>query len=185
MNASLPLAALLLAGSSIAGQYNAALVADDQRTLSIVTARGSFLAPRTHTGQQGFSDARLSPDRNLVGWLVLTENCCTSYPLPTGLVVFGHGKVIRSITDVPPIFDWRFQHGGAAVAYRQRLPHGASTIIYKLRRVADGKVLAVFECTPDEAGVPGQVAGFAFTDPVPEWVWPIAGDECPKRIAGS
>ncbi|MFZ6873645.1 hypothetical protein ACO0LF_16425 [Undibacterium sp. Di27W] len=162
--------------------YQAANLNDDHSQLNIVSKAGKFSAPLKEEGQLAFEQARVSASGNTLGWVAATNNCCTSYPLPTVLVIFRKGKVIRRFQEAPPIWQWSFAQGDTAVAYRQSYPHGISPIWYKLIRIADGKLLASFTCQPkyDEAHEP--VEGFQPTGPVPAWVKAIAR-ECPASAA--
>jgi hypothetical protein len=41
----------------------------------------------------------VAPDHQTVGWSVNMPNCCTSYPIPTTLVIWKSGKVVQQIRD--------------------------------------------------------------------------------------
>ena len=137
-------------------------------------------APRNEPDQQGFDEAHVSPDGHTVGWLVLEANCCTSYPLPTELVLFRDGHIVQRLTGRTVIWAWAFSPDGKAVAWRERTAHGASSILYSLRRVSDGHLLAEFDCDLKEGTPAGEEPGYVYDGKVPAWVWPIA-DECPSR----
>lgn len=183
MNTLAIVATLFLICSAHAVQFEAATLSESGDTLTLSTRSGAIPAPRTTSEQQGFSDAKVSSNRSLVGWLALTSNCCTSYPLPTSLVIFRDGRVVRSFVEAPPIWSWSFQEHNTAVAYRQEYPHGISPIIYKLRRISDGRSLGEFVCAPTEGNPPGTEPQYEYSLPVPSWVRPIAGG-CPPRQAG-
>jgi hypothetical protein len=172
--------ALMAPCIAVAGHYRGATLARDGTALVLHTDRGDIAAPRTDADQQGFDAPRVSPDGRTAGWLVLESNCCTSYPLPTSLVLFRDGAVLHRFGEGMAIWAWAFDAGGQAVAYRQRAPHGASTIVYTLRRVADGRLLGEFDCLPREDTPEGQPVPYAYEGKVPDWVWPIA-EECPSR----
>jgi hypothetical protein len=179
------LVTLLWVAPSLAGEYQSATVAQDMSFVAIATQSGEIHAPRTLDDQQGFSDALVSPNGSLVGWLALVGNCCTSYPLPMALVIFRHGQVIRTISEKQPIFHWSFVRQGTAVAYQQTFPHGLVPYFYKLRRISDGKLLEEFDCRPKETEV-GTPAEYENDGPVPPWVWPLAElSDCPVRAHGS
>jgi len=167
-------AACTVTAAAHAASFSAAVSSDDNRVLTIDSTEGPFAAPTTQPGQEGFAQPRVSDDGRFVGWLALQANCCTSYPIPLTLVILGEGNILRRFDAAPPIWDWAFHDHGAAVAYRQRPTHGSSWVMYELRRVDDGKLLAHFECDPDSTAGSKVTAAIR----VPSWVLPIAR-ECP------
>ena len=171
---------LLLTGPALADHYRSASLAPDRTTLTLHTDHGTVAAPRNEPDQEGFDEPRIAPDRHTVGWLMLEENCCTSYPLPTELVLFRDGHIVRRFTGDTAIWAWTFSPDGKAVAWRERTAHGASSIVYHLRRVEDGKELARFVCELKTDTPSAGASDFVYQGRVPEWVWPIA-EECPTR----
>jgi hypothetical protein len=178
----LALSAMTIGIAHAAETYTSATINADSTTLTIQSRHGAIKAPYSLPDQQGFRDATISSDGQMVGWLAETANCCTSYPLPTALVIYRNGMIIRTFEDTPPIFDWTFVPAQRAVAYRQQWAHGASPGLYSLHRIADGKQLGEFTCFPKDQ-FPDLPEHDATDEPVPDWVWPIAGD-CPVRAAG-
>jgi len=177
----LPLLVLaLLSRPAAAERFRSVTLAPDRATLVLHTSHGDVQAPRTDPDQQGFDEPHVSADGHTVGWLVLEANCCTSYPLPTSLVLYRDGKPLRRFAEGMAIWAWSFARKGHAVAYRQRAPHGISTVVYTLRDIDDGKPLAEFDCYPREDATAGQPPSYTYDGQVPEWVWPIA-EECPTR----
>jgi hypothetical protein len=164
------------------GNYQSVRITADQHSLTITQAGKEIPAPMTEPDQQGFQDAQISGDAQMLGWLALTKNCCTSYPLPTSLVIFKNGKLLRRFEDVPPIWQWQFAFDNTAVAYRQAYLHGWLPITYKLRSLKDGKLLATFICMPNENKKDDTAPDYLFKTPVPVWVKAIA-DECPVTEA--
>jgi hypothetical protein len=163
---------LLITVPAMATRYLGASVGSGG--LSLHTDGGNQSAPYLDHAQQGFADPWPSPDGRMVGWLVLERTCCESYPLPTSLVLFRDGRVVRRISDGLVILAWSFARNGKAVAYRESTAHFETAIVYKLRRVADGHVLDEFACEAK----PGKP--WTFHGKVPDWVWPIVGD-CPGK----
>jgi hypothetical protein len=170
-----PLRLLPLLLLAVAAQtYSAAVLSTDEQTLTLVTPNGRARAPKTQPDQVGFTSAQLSADHQLAGWLTLVPNCCTSYPIPSTLVIVRNGKVVQQFREELPIFRWAFSAGSTAVAYQGSTVHGCAAIFYKLRRISDGKTLGTFECNCESGGA---------RLPVPEWVWPVAW-ECPEQQEG-
>ncbi|MCH8619326.1 hypothetical protein [Undibacterium sp. TS12] len=176
---SLPLMFITIPVSAMEMRYQTVSISADQQVLTIRDSKGSSSAPVTEEDQVGFQSAALSADHKSAGWLALTKNCCTSYPIPTALLILRNGKIIRRFDEVPPVWAWRFVGDGSSVAYRQSTVHGSSVIAYTLRRVVDGKILARFTCMPNDTTSNNPDAPeFLMSGPVPAWVRPVA-HECP------
>ncbi|NLR74288.1 hypothetical protein [Leeia aquatica] len=142
----------------------------DQAQLSYVQDGHRIAAPRWVNEQQGVAQARVSREGRMIGWLVLTPNCCTSYPLPTALVVqWGHQH--RVMREGQAIWRWSFGRQPGTVVYVTDLPHGPTAAHYYLRRVVDGKLLAEFDC---------REATSRHTPPIlPDWVR-LVDKACPE-----
>lgn len=171
---------LLIAAPALADHFRGVTLAADGVTLVLHTDRGDIAAPRNEPDQQGFAEPHVSPDGRVVGWLVLEAPCCASYPLPTELVLFRNGHIVRRFAGHTVIWGWAFSPDGKAVAWRERTAHGTSSILYSLRRISDGHVLAGFACVLKQGTPAGQAPAYVHDGKVPPWVWPIA-DECPSR----
>jgi hypothetical protein len=59
--------------------------------------------------QVGYDQVKVSPDRQLVGWVGLYQHCCTSYPIPRELSLYGNDHLLSKIlgNDLP-IWEWDF-----------------------------------------------------------------------------
>jgi hypothetical protein len=66
---------------------------------------------------------QIAGDKRTVGWSVLVENCCTSYPIPTSVVIMVAGKK-TVITPGMMIFEWHFEARGERVAMLIGPVHG-------------------------------------------------------------
>jgi hypothetical protein len=172
---------LLATAPALADHYRSATLAPDRSALTLHTDHGERAAPRNDPNQQGFDDPHISPDGQMAGWLMLEGNCCASYPLPTELVLFRDGRIVRQFTGDTVIWAWAFSSDGKAVAWRERTAHGASSIIYHLHRIADGAELAQFACNLKPGTPVGEPLDFVHPGRVPAWVWPIADEDCPTR----
>ena len=145
--------------TTIAAIYIACSTVSDQQcdsgTVHIVLGDGSDIQPPLSAsnekvegdGPVGGSSPRISKDRQDAGWLVEYGNCCTSYPLPLGLVIYRPGKPLRNIeVDCPSaIWDWRFEAGGTQVATYSNFPHGDYKGCYELREVETDRKLGTWE----------------------------------------
>jgi hypothetical protein len=140
-------------------------------TLRIERAGRSVEAPKTEPGQEGFEQARVSADGRTVGWVASTPNCCTSYPLPTVLVLYRGGKVIGRFDEPPAIWHWAFVPGRDEVVTQQAFPHGPEHFTFTRLRIAGGRTLATWRCSQDEPVPP----------PRPAWTRAIEVD-CPAYV---
>jgi hypothetical protein len=154
-----------------AASYTQAVVSEDGKKLSFVADGVKLDAPLAVSEQEAFDKPQISADGHTIGWLALTPNCCTSYPLPTGLVLFSNGRIIQDFAEAPPIWRWAFVHNAAEVAYAKHPPHGRFVVEYKLRRVSDGKLVDRYTCDQDDETqmsgkhAPAWVLTVAFTCP--------------------
>ena len=96
--------------------------------------------------QVGGRSIRIAVDKKTVGWTVLYENCCTSYPIPLLLVIYRDGKVQQRLdTGGLMIYDWRFWSGEKQVAFCTGTVHGDSGGHCELHDVKSGRALAVID----------------------------------------
>lgn len=80
----------------------------------IVDATGKDTAFPKEKGQVAVESPQLSSDSKSAGWLIEEDNCCTSYPIPTDLLVYSNGKKYRLGTE-QMIYDWCFIDTGKQV----------------------------------------------------------------------
>ena len=120
--ASLSAALLLsLASSSSAADTYLKASIDQAGKLRIVTKDGREIVPEKEAGEVGFDKAAISPDGRSVGWVALYPNCCTSYPIPLGLVIYTNGRVrIFGARVGLPVWQWCFVAGGKQVPSTRR-----------------------------------------------------------------
>jgi hypothetical protein len=96
-------------------------------------------------------------------------NCCTSYDIPLGLVVYENGREHWFKGNGLPIFWWMFTDGGRAVAFGQTTVHFSCGTHYELRDVHSERLV-------DSVTVFDEVPGCPPLRPtdkpvhVPEWV---------------
>lgn len=90
----------------------------------------------------GFSDVHLAADRQTLGWTIDVENCCTSYPIPLRVVIFRHGKVLRTFEQGQMVWSWMFFLGGKRLAAVFGPTHGPEVGDYRLYDVRSGKLLS-------------------------------------------
>lgn len=104
---------------------------------------GAARTPASEPKQVGCEDISIAGDQQTAGWSVLVENCCTSYPIPTSLVLYRN----RKKTVISPglmIWQWHFVGNGDRVAVLQGPVHGwaSSADLYDAR---SGKLLSSWE----------------------------------------
>ena len=90
----------------------------------------------------GFSDVHLAADRQTLGWTIDVENCCTSYPIPLRVVIFRHGKVLRTFEQGQMVWSWMFFLGGERLAAAFGPTHGPEVGDYRLYNVKSGKLIS-------------------------------------------
>ena len=123
--------------------------------LRIVTASGKTILPKRLNrndvfGQQvGFESVAISPDRRVVGWIALYNNCCTSYLIPLALVLYSDGRTLTLTGRGLPIFQWCFRDNGRQVAFEQEMLHGWEGVHYELHEVNSGRLVSEYTPTLD------------------------------------
>lgn len=149
--------------SSAGDRYVSAAV-DPAGDLAVATGSGKTVVLRKQAEQVGFDQIIIAEDRASVGWVVLQTNCCTSYPIPSRLVILSAGRQRTFEGNGLPVWQWQFFNGGTRFAFRQETVHGGLGIHYELRDVPSGRLLAEYcpEVGPDNQPLPNQT--------VPSWV---------------
>jgi len=167
-------AAISLVGScsAVHAQFAQPSLSQDRKSLTYLRNGQPLSAPAVVPEQEQFGEPAVARDGRTIGWLAYTPNCCTSYPIPSALVILRDGQPPRYYSEGQPIWRWAFVNDGAAVAYAVHPTHGRFVVNYTLRRVSDGKPLAKYACDPDD---PGQKTGKV----APAWVRAVAFGECP------
>ena len=143
MSFSFILSGLLLFSSTIAfGQMIDKASCDHDGKVRLVYSTGAPHLVSPEPGQVGCDHVAIAPDKHVVAWSVLVDNCCTSYPIAGMVVVLrdGHKAVIRSAQSV---WDWRFVQDGKQLAILSGPVHGGPTeaTLYSTR---DGKQSAAW-----------------------------------------
>ena len=106
----------------------------------VVTRDGTDHAIPAEPEQVAVSDPRLSPDRRVAGWQVEQDNCCTSYPIPTRLVLHSR-NAHRVLANGQMIYGWCFVPATAAVAVSSGTVHGMQGQNITLYSTRSGKQL--------------------------------------------
>jgi hypothetical protein len=129
---------LLPVHAGMAQTVSRAYVGEDGNA-HVVYANGAAKTISPEQKQVGCGDISIAEDKRTVGWLVLVENCCTSYPIPTA-VVFYRNRKKTIISTGQMIWQWHFIARGDRVAVLSGPVHGwpAAAILYDVR---SGKVL--------------------------------------------
>jgi hypothetical protein len=136
-----------LAGQTPTYETYDSVIVDSTGAIAIRTLGHRTLIRAPDSGQVGVDQVAISPDRRAVGWLTLFANCCTSYPIPLSLKVYAQG-IQHSFTGIAlPIWRWRFEAGGAHVAFYQETVHGGMGTHYELRAVDGEELLDQYEPT--------------------------------------
>jgi hypothetical protein len=92
----------------------------------VVYANGATKIVPSEQQQVGCENILVAGDEHTVGWSVLVENCCTSYPIATVIVLYRDGK--KTIISPPQmIYQWHFIGGGDHIAVLFGPVHGGAT----------------------------------------------------------
>ncbi len=112
-------------------------------TLQLIYADGTTKQQPKEPRQVGCDSATVADDRSTVGWSVLFENCCTSYPVALSVAVLNHGRQ-RIFRAEQAVWAWRFVSGGKRLAMLSGPVHGnaVKAILYD---VQSGRRLATWD----------------------------------------
>jgi hypothetical protein len=113
---------LIVLQSSIAQTVSRAYAGDDAK-VHVVYANGAARRIPSEQQQVGCERVSIAPDRRTVGWSVLVENCCTSYPVATAIVAYKDGNK-AVIYPGQMIFEWRFIGRGDRISVLSGPVHG-------------------------------------------------------------
>jgi hypothetical protein len=119
----------------------------------LVDTNGKDLAMPKEQGQVEVSEPKLAGDRQTAGWLIHQDNCCTSYSIPTGLLIYRAGKKLN-LGDGLMIYDWCFVDGGAKVAMSTGTVHGMETRHLLLYDARSGRKLQEWSGGSDKTPPP-------------------------------
>lgn len=130
---------LFILHAAIAQTVSRAYSGEDGKA-HVVYSNGAAKTIPPEQQQVGCEDISVAGDEHTVGWSVLVENCCTSYPIPTAVVVYRKGKK-AVIWPGQMIHEWHFIGRGERLAVLSGPVHGyaARANLYAAR---SGKVLA-------------------------------------------
>lgn len=157
----------MLAGQGPAHSAVQRAYADEKRVVHIVTAEGRDLRISPEKGQGDVERIQVATDGRTVGWLVDRLECCQSYPIPTELIIWRSGRVLRRLFTGRPTWGWAFENGGKQLAYRTSFAHGGWSGELTLIDVASGKTMASWSHPVDGNG--NDTEG---EDP-PDWAKPV------------
>ena len=118
---------------------------DGKGSVHIVEEGGKEIPVAKEKDQVGSEQLTIADDKQTVGWLADYENCCTSYPIPLGVVIWRDGKVRQILGDGMMIYDWRFWEGGKQAAFCSGTVHGDSGGHCELHDVESGKTLETID----------------------------------------
>jgi hypothetical protein len=132
-------AALFIFSNLALAQTVSRAYAGSDRRVHIVFASGKTRTVSPEDHQVGCEKVAVAADRRTVGWSVLYENCCTSYPIPTAVVTVRNDK--KSYISSPQmVHNWHFVGRGEQVALLFGPVHGNPSGV-NLYDTASGKLL--------------------------------------------
>jgi hypothetical protein len=111
----------------------------------VVHADGQDVKVPKEKDQVSTEALAIAPDRETVAWLIFVPNCCTSYPVPTTLVVYRNGKIVHRINDGMMIYKWEFQDRGKHIAISSGTVHGMTGIHLTRYDSRSGKALSTWD----------------------------------------
>lgn len=117
---------------------------DDQGRVHVVVS-GADILPPVEKDQVQASAPKVAEDGQTGGWLVQSDTCCTSYPIPLTLVLYRGGKIIHRILPGQSIWDWGFRDAGRRVAFYVGPLHGDFIPHFELHDVQSGRLLAEWD----------------------------------------
>ena len=109
----------------------------------VVDGQGKDVAIPKEKTQVAVSAPKLAPDKQSAGWLILQENCCTSYPIPTSVAIYAVKKT-RLFGDGLMVYDWCFVGEGSQVALSTGTVHGMTSRHLSLYDSHSGMLLEVW-----------------------------------------
>ncbi len=104
---------------------------------------GATLTAPTEPKQVGCDHVTVASDSRTVGWSVLVQNCCTSYSIPTTIVVYCKGRR-TVISPGQMVWEWRFFKQGKRVAVLSGPVHGRATVA-ELYDASAGKAVSKWD----------------------------------------
>jgi hypothetical protein len=141
---TLPAILLAMIHSAIAQTVARAYAGDDKKVHVIyANARHRSQLVPAEQQQVGCESVSVAPDKRTIGWSVLVENCCTSYPIATAIVLYRDGRK-RVIYSDQMIYEWHFRDHGDRVSVLSGPTHGyaAQANLYETR---SGKLVASWD----------------------------------------
>lgn len=109
----------------------------------VVDGQGKDVAIKKEKTQVAVSTPKLAPDKQSAGWLILQENCCTSYPIPISVAIYT-AKKTRLLGDGLMVYDWCFVGEGSQVALSTGTVHGMTSRHLSLYDSRSGMLLEVW-----------------------------------------
>src|SRR5262249_3227782 len=106
----------------------------------LIDVAGKDVTMPKEKGQVEVSAPKLAEDKLSAGWLVHEDNCCTSYSIPTSLIIFRRDAK-RTIGDGLMIYDWCFVDRGEKVAMSTGTVHGMQSRHLLLYNAQSGRQL--------------------------------------------
>jgi len=123
-NPNRPLVGFVARGPNIVSRSIKNAYVDQTGYVHILRADGQDIQVAGEKDQVSADSPVVSPDHQIVGWLVEMPNCCTSYPVPTTLVVYTSGRIVQRINDGMMIYKWAFLDRGRRIAVSSGTVHG-------------------------------------------------------------
>ena len=118
---------------------------DEAGHIHIVRSNGHEIQIAGEKDQVSADPPVIAPDRRTLGWLVEMPNCCTSYPIPTTLIVYRSDRIIHRINDGMMIYKWAFLDRGRRIAVSSGTVHGMTRIHLTLYDSQTGRAIGTWD----------------------------------------
>ncbi len=142
--------AAMLVSAALPAQIVMSAYLDQAAFVHVVYGDGRDIKVPAEKDQVKADPPVVAPDGQTVGWTFEVPNCCTSYPIPTTLIIYSSGRVVQRIADGMMVYKWQFWDGGKQVAVSSGTVHGMNGIHLTLYDARTGKRLKTWDGEDDD-----------------------------------
>lgn len=151
------IATVFVPGARAQAAFITAISVDPDNAIRITHSDGKVVRPPKEKDQGSCEDPAVAEDKQTAGWLVAYgEHPSTSYPIPTTLIIYRSGKILRRLGNGFVFGSWFFVNGGKQVAFNTDTLHGSLAPYYELRDIETNKIIDKWQAP--------------LSDKSPEWV---------------
>lgn len=123
-------------------------IGDAESDITIFLCNGTSVKPKKLEKQEIVSVPLVSKDQKYIGWYILENNCCTSYPIPTAIGFYNNGKTYIVNGGGQTVSNWHYSAKKDSVIIETETVHGMNEPNIdeyniktgkKLKHIKDGK----------------------------------------------